>query len=128
MGSIYAVVTGAVLILGGKYLTILFVKDNLTQVMGMVDIYLRCVSIMFIPLLVVNVYRNGIQGMGFGLLPMMAGIAELIGRGVMAIISGKIGSYTVACMASPAAWILAGGLLLVMYFYIMKKYERQKAK
>ena len=128
MGSIYAVVTGAVLILGGKYLTILFVKDNLTQVMGMVDIYLRCVSIMFIPLLVVNVYRNGIQGMGFGLLPMMAGIAELIGRGVMAIISGKIGSYTGACMASPAAWILAGGLLLVMYFYIMKKYERQKAK
>ena len=128
MGSIYAVVTGAVLILGGKYLTILFVKDNLTQVMGMVDIYLRCVSIMFIPLLVVNVYRNGIQGMGFGLLPMMAGIAELIGRGVMAIISGTIGSYTVACLASPAAWILAGGLLLVMYFYIMKKYERQKAK
>lgn len=128
MGSIYAVVTGAVLILGGKYLTILFVKDNLTQVMGMVDIYLRCVSIMFIPLLVVNVYRNGIQGMGFGLLPMMAGIAELVGRGVMAIISGKIGSYTGACMASPAAWILAGGLLLVMYFYIMKKYERQKAK
>lgn len=128
MVSIYAVVTGVLLIFFGKYLTILFVKDNLTQVMGMVDIYLRCVSLLFIPLAIVIVYRSGIQGMGFGLLPMMAGVAELVGRGVVSVISGKMGSYTGACLASPVAWVLAGSLLLAMYFYIMKKYEGQKAK
>ena len=128
MVSIYAVVTGVLLIFFGKYLTILFVKDNLTQVMGMVDIYLRCVSLLFIPLAIVIVYRSGIQGMGFGLLPMMAGVAELVGRGVVSVISGKMGSYTGACLASPVVWVLAGSLLLAMYFYIMKKYEGQKAK
>ena len=76
----------------------------------------------FIPLTVVNVYRNGIQGMGFGILPMMAGVAELIGRGVVAIGAAHYKSYVGVCLASPAAWVLAGGLLLVMYFHIMKRY------
>ncbi len=30
--------------------------------MEYVDIYLKCVGISFIPLAVVNLYRNGIQG------------------------------------------------------------------
>ena len=62
------------------------------------------------------VVTNGIQGMGFGVLPMMAGVAELIGRGVVAIKAAQYKSYVGVCMASPAAWVLAGGLLLVMYF------------
>lgn len=49
----------------------------------------------------------------------MAGIAELIGRGVTAVVAARYKSYFGICMASPAAWILAGGLLIVMYFYIM---------
>ena len=44
---------------------------------------------LFIPLAVVNIYRNGIQGLGYGLLPMMAGVAELTGRGIVAVIAGK---------------------------------------
>ena len=86
-----------------------------------VDTYLKCVGISFIPLVFVNVYRNGIQGMGFGLLPMTAGVAELIGRSVMALIAAWFGSYVGMCFAAPLAWVLAGGLLFVMYLYIMKK-------
>ena len=117
MGFAYAVVMFA-----GKYLTPLFLSENLNQIMGYVDIYLKCVGLFFIPLTLVNVYRNGIQGMGFGILPMMAGVAELIGRGAVAIAAAQYKSYVGVCMASPAAWVLAGGLLLLMYFHIMKRY------
>ena len=55
---------------------------------------------------------------------MMAGVAELLGRGGVALWASWKRSYVGACMASPAAWILAGGLLLVMYFRIMKKQSR----
>ena len=72
----------------GKYLTPLFLSENLSQIMDYVDIYLKCVGLFFIPLTLVNV--NGIQGMGFGVLPMMAGVAELIGRGVVAIKSATV--------------------------------------
>ena len=61
--------------------------------------------------------------MGYGFLPMLAGVAELIGRGVVAVAAAERRSYPGVCMASPAAWVLAGALLLVMYFRIMRKYR-----
>ena len=100
------------------------IRRGFKSIIGQVDIYLKCVGLFLIPLTVVNVYRNGIQGMGYGLLPMMAGVAELLGRGGVAIWASWKRSYVGACMASPAAWILAGSLLLVMYFWIMKKQSR----
>ena len=91
----------------------------------MVDTYLRCVGMFMIPLYVVNCYRNGFQGMGYGLLPMLSGVAELIGRGVMAVVAADARSYTMACMASPFAWIVATVLLIVLYFYVMKDMKRK---
>ena len=120
MGFAYAIVTGVIIFFGGKYMTVFFVSENLNQIMGYVDIYLRCVSVSFLPLVIVNLYRNGIQGMGYGLLPMTAGIAELIGRSGAALIASHFGRYMGICLASPAAWVLAGTLLIVMYFKIMK--------
>lgn len=57
--------------------------------------------------------------MGYGLLPMMAGVAELVGRGVVAVIAAGQKSYVGVCLASQPAWVLAGGLLIAMYYYIM---------
>lgn len=120
MGSIYSVVAAALIMTVGKYMTYLFLSGDVSEIMVSVDIYLKCVGVFFIPLAIVNLYRNGIQGMGYGLLPMMAGVAELLGRGVVAIVAAKQKSYFGVCMANPAAWILAGGLLIAMYYYIMK--------
>lgn len=124
IGSVYGVILAVPMMTVGKYLVYLFVSENVADIMGQVDIYLKCVGCFLIPLTVVNVYRNGIQGMGYGLLPMMAGVAELLGRGGVALWASWQHSYVGACMASPAAWILAGGLLLIMYFWIMKKQSR----
>ena len=128
MGSIYSVVVAAIIMTVGKYMTYLFLSGDLTEIMHSVDIYLKCVGTFFIPLTVVNVYRNGIQGMGYGLLPMMAGVAELVGRGVVAMIAAGQKSYFGVCMASPAAWILASALLIVMYYYVIRQNEKRFAK
>ena len=128
IGFIYAVVTGVIIFFVGKYMTIFFVSENVNQIMEYVDIYLMCVSVSFLPLVIVNLYRNGIQGMGYGLLPMMAGVAELVGRGVVAMIAAGQKSYVGVCMASPAAWILASALLIVMYYYVIHQNEKRFAK
>lgn len=119
IGTVYSFIAAAFVMTAGKYMTYLFVSEDVRTIMNSVDIYLKCVGIFFIPLAVVNIYRNGIQGLGYGLLPMTAGIAELIGRGVVAVIAAGQRSYLGVCLASPAAWILAGGLLIAMYYYIM---------
>ena len=119
IGVVYSFVAAGFIMTVGKYMTYLFVSEDVDIIMNSVDIYLKCIGIFFIPLAVVNIYRNGIQGLGYGLLPMMAGVAELIGRGVVAVIAGEKRSYPGVCLAGPAAWVLAGGLLIVMYYFIM---------
>lgn len=125
IGVVYSFVAATFIMTVGKYMTHLFVSEDVELIMSSVDIYLKCVGIFFIPLAVVNIYRNGIQGLGYGLLPMMAGVAELIGRGVVAMIAAQQKSYTGVCLASPAAWILAGGLLIGMYYYIMNVHMKK---
>lgn len=125
IGIGYSIITGIVLVTVGKYLSYLFISDNAAEVIPMVDTYLRCVGMFLIPLHFVNVLRNGIQGMGYGILPMMAGVAELAGRGVTAVIAAERMSYFGTCMASPMAWIIASALLIGMYFYVMKDMKKK---
>ena len=122
IGILYSVFAAAIFVFGGKYMVYLFVSDNVTEIMGYADTYLRCISI-FLPFLsIVNTHRNGIQGMGYGVLPMMAGVAELVGRAIVALIAGHYKSYLGICLASPVAWVLADTLLLIVYFKIMKSH------
>lgn len=125
MGFIYSIIAGALIFFFGKYMTYLFVSEDISEVIGYVDTYLRCISLFFIPLTIVNVHRNGIQGMGFGVLPMMAGVAELIGRGVASVVAAHYRSYIGICMGGPAAWVLAAALLIWMYHMVIRKLEKQ---
>ena len=120
IGVIYAIVSAVLVMTVGKYMTYLFVSEDVALIMDSVNTYLICVGIFFIPLAIVNIYRNGIQGLGYGLLPMMAGVAELVGRGVVAVIAAGQKSYLGVCLASPAAWVLASLLLIGMYYYVVK--------
>ena len=120
IGVIYSFAAAALVMTVGKYMTYLFVSEDVELIMDSVDLYLKCVGILFIPLAIVNIYRNGIQGLGYGLLPMMAGVAELVGRGVMSVIAAQQKSYLGVCLASPAAWVLAALLLIAMYCYVIR--------
>lgn len=122
IGMGYSLLAAVFFVFAGRYLVYLFVSDNVAEIMGYADIYLKCTAAFLIPLTIVNAFRNGIQGMGYGILPMMAGVAELIGRGATALAASRYKSFFGVCMASPVAWILAGSLLLYMYFMIMKRH------
>ena len=55
----------------------------------------------------------------------MGGVVELIARvGVCAFLPALIG-YTGACLAPCAAWVGAGTLTFVRYFYLERRWRRQ---
>lgn len=130
IGSIYSLICAAIAIPFGKYMTYLFISDGVEEIIELVGVFVRCSVSFFIALNIVNTFRTSIQGIGYGLMPMTAGIAELIGRGIVSVIAARYQSFLGICMAGPTAWVLAGTLLICMYFYIRKhdfpKMEQEK--
>lgn len=106
----------------GKYFVYLFVsteEEAFFSIMNYAVQYLR-ISGLFYPILsVLFVLRNSLQGMGYSLLPMSAGILELIARVFAAWFMVKLWGFTGICLASPFAWILADILLISASVYAM---------
>ena len=80
----------------------------------------------FYPVLgVLFILRNSLQGMGYSLMPMMAGVSELAARSLVCFGFVPTFGYMAAGMASPVAWIFADVLLITVYFVDMRKLKRQ---
>lgn len=125
MSAVYSVIVYGIVILLMPYLIRLFVSENLDQVLHYADIYIRICGLFFIPLGMIFIFRNVIQGCGYGFMPMMGGVVELVSRAVLAILAANRLSYVGVCLANPAAWCSAGIFLWIAYYPFMKKLSRR---
>lgn len=57
--------------------------DNVQAVVDAAAIYMRISALFYIPLGLIFVFRNVLQGAGYGFLPMMGGVVELVCRTVL---------------------------------------------
>ena len=107
----------------GKYMTYLFISPSETEVIKVAVTYFHTVFWFYPFLGSIFLYRNTLQGMGYGLIPMIGGIFELVARtAIVTLVAGKT-SFAGVCMADPAAWLAALVPLLPYYFYIMRKWK-----
>jgi len=120
LALIYSVVACIVMIFIGKYLALLFVKSEQTLLIDMINQYLFWNSLFYFPLALVNIVRFTIQGLGFGKLAIVAGVCEMIARGVVGYYFVPMFGYTAACLAGPMAWILADAFLIPAYFMCIR--------
>ena len=88
--------------------------------------YMNICASFFLPLSTIFVFRNVMQGCGYGFLPMMGGFAELVARLSVAVIAMKVGSYALAVFCHPAAWTAAAVFTGVSYLWVIKDIERCK--
>jgi Na+-driven multidrug efflux pump len=89
--------------------------------------YIRFCAICYIPLSAIFIFRNMMQGCGFGFLPMMGGVVELISRAIMAALSMKLMIYELASACDPAAWLTTGIFVFVAWLYVAPKIEKMFA-
>lgn len=126
MGLGFAVLIGVVVSLWGANLSGLFinqdeislVQDNLTQ-------FLRMNAFFYIPLGLIFILRNSLQGLGYGFLPMTAGIFELVGRAAVAFLLVAPLGFQAVCLANPAAWVAADILLIPAMIVKLKELARK---
>lgn len=99
--------------------------EIIPQIMEYADIYLFLMISCYIPLGMIFLYRNALQGMGNGFIPFLGGILELICRSIAALfLTGPFGFWGIAA-AGPLAWIGAGIPLCIIYHIDIKKREKR---
>ena len=125
MSAVYAVLVTVILHFFGKYMVRMFIDSGQTDVLGYCEMYFSIIAPFMLILGSIFIYRNILQGMGFGFVPMMAGAAELAARTAAAFTARHFGSFEGICWADPLAWVAAAAPLVITYLWRMKKLERE---
>lgn len=131
MTIIYCVVAAVAVSLLGGALAVLFISTKQTspeqakEIIGLASKYLQINAIFYPVLGVLFLLRNALQGLGYSLLPMMAGVSELVARSLVVYIFVSSYGFMAACIASPLAWLFADILLVITYFVKMKSLKRE---
>lgn len=120
---VYALAAAALSILLMENFMGIFFTDNvdMASVMPWARTYIHECVVFYIPLGSIFIFRNAMQGCGYGFLPMMGGVVELVSRLVCAVIAIRTMSYAVACACDPAAWVCAAVFTGICYLYLMRK-------
>ena len=112
LGLIYALVSLAFLAVFSPQLSLLFLKPDQTELIGLCSRYVVAQALFAFPLALVNILRFSIQGMGFSRLAVVAGVFEMVARTLMGALGVPLWGYAAACYAAPAAWLAADAFLL----------------
>ena len=126
MGAYAVAALFAVRLLGSTLVGLFISGDQAAVVAGSMK-YLNVVVFFFIPLMVIFVLRNALQGLGFSRVAMFAGLFEMIARVFVAF--ALVGPYGFdgAIMANPAAWVMADVLLVPAYLHAIRRLRRETA-
>ena len=105
-------------------IALLFIDANEVAILSDVQLYLRINSVFYFVLGILFITRNSLQGLGYSALTMLAGLAELIGRGVVAFLFVGSFGYAAICVANPFAWFLADMILITTFVVKLKELNK----
>ena len=123
-----SIIAAVVLFVFGKSLSTLFISSDQIEALNYSKQYLNTVAA-FLPILgMLFIYRNSLQGIGDAFIPMMAGVAELVARVIVALTFPAFIGYIGICLASPFAWIGATIPMAIKYRILIKRMLIEKTE
>ena len=123
-----SIIAAVVLFVFGKSLSTLFISSDQIEALNYSKQYLNTVAA-FLPILgMLFIYRNSLQGIGDAFIPMMAGVAELVARVIVAFTLPAFIGYIGICLDSPFAWIGATIPMAIKYRILIKRMLIEKTE
>lgn len=108
-------------------LIVLFAEDTTGELVAISTQYFHICLWFYIPLGLIFVYRNALQGLGNGFVPMMGGVFELVARGLVIMLLFESLQFVGVVLADPIAWISALIPLIPFYYWYMNKILKKQA-
>ena len=105
------------------YVVPLFMSGEAEEVLVYVRRYILICGPCYVFVAFVLIFRNGLQGCGFGWIPMVGVVIEVAARsGVTILLNGR-GGLDGICGAHCTAWISSGLSFAFLYVVLMRAYQ-----
>ncbi len=124
MMLIYAAFTFIVLMIGSRFLALLFVDPSEVEILNDTELFLHIAASFFPILGLLCILRYTIQGAGYTNLAMLSGVSEMIARTLVSIYAVPVYGYIAVCFGDPTAWIAADIFLVPAFIYVYKRLKR----
>ena len=124
----YSILALVFLRFAGPALTTLFVDASETEVIANTQKFLNINSACYVVLGILFVSRNVIQGLGKSSLTMMAGLAEMVARSVVALVLVNYWGFNAILCANPLAWAAADVILIPTLIFTIKGLKKNYNK
>ena len=124
IGVAYSLIALLFVSLFGSRAVWLFVESSEPEIASQAALYLKMVTLFFFSLCFVNVFRFAIQGLGYSGIAVFAGVCELVGRSLAGLLLVPRFGFTGACLAGPAAWLLADAFLLPAFYWCLARTKK----
>ena len=123
----YSVVAWAILFVLKKPLVYLLLGDLYSpEAIASIE-YLSIITLLFIFHGSLMIFRNTVQGMGFGASALASSVMEIIGRSAAGLLAVRFGSFLLICVSAPMAWGLACFCCIGLCAYYIPKKSKEFA-
>ena len=110
----------------GETFVAAFLSERAPEVLGVGKRMLVVTSPFFVPLGLIFIFRNTLQGIGRSLLPMLAGFVEMAMRVGVALGLLRLLGENAVFWGDPAAWVGAAALLIVAYWAYTRRWPHER--
>lgn len=121
LGAAYSVISLVMILLFGKNISYLFVNSSEAGIIQDIYLFLVLNAVFYFLLSLVNTIRFLIQGMGYSMFAVTAGVCEMVARILVAFLLVPVLGYQAICLSNGLAWIAADIFLVPAYFYVIKR-------
>lgn len=124
---IYSVIAMGLMVFPLRALMGLFFSGgaDLSAMIPWASAYARICITCYIPLAMIFIFRSGMEGCGYAMLPLACGLTELFARGLTAAAGMRLHSFAVAAACDPAAWLAAGIVSALMFRWMFADMRRK---
>lgn len=126
VGVLYGIVIGAIMIFGGRFFSMLFIRKSATAVLDASEQYLRCLGLFYWVIGILNVCRMTIQGLGYSGRAIFSGMLEMVARITVSLIFVPRYGFLAICFTDQSAWISAAIYVAITLFWLVKKEEKRQ--